>query len=203
MKPSVLMFAVLLAPAPAFAAAPNFQYDYLDLGHARVQPQGSSTGSGPFADLSCSIIDTVQIRGSYSTLSYPLGVKYNDYSLGLTGEDRITDSTDVYTDLLYINDRYDHLGTYVSDNGYRLAIGLRHHPWNWDRLEFDGYLAHNFIGATIGRGAGSQSFYLPQSSNEVGVGAMFDATSWLSLGLVVARDSTQTEITTLKLRLYF
>lgn len=202
MKASTLLLAILITPATASAMAPNFQYDYLDLGHVRVQPEGSNAGSGPFADFSYSIIDGIQFRGSYSTVSYPLAVKYNNYAVGLTGEDRLNDTTDVYTDVLYVNDRYNHLGTFVSDDGYRLTIGLRHHPWGWEHIELDGYVAHNFIGASYG-GAGSQSTFLPQTSNELGVGALFNMTSWLSLGLVLARDSTHTETTTLKLRLYF
>ncbi|MGE5624386.1 MAG: hypothetical protein ACM3ZT_02440 [Bacillota bacterium] len=193
----------LLAPLPAFAASANFQYDYLDIGHLRLQPEGGSTGSGGFADLSYSVIDGVQFRADYASLSYPLAVSYKDYSVGFTGEEPLNSQTDIFTDVLYVNDRYNHLGNYISDDGYRLAIGFRHHPWAWDRLEVDGYLAHNFVGASYGAGAGSPSAFLPQSSNEVGLGLMFNATSWLALGAVVARDSTHTETTTLRLRLYF
>lgn len=202
MKASALLL-VLLAPATALAAGPGFQYDYLELGHLRIQPDGGQTGNGPYADFSYSIMDAIQFRASYASLSYPLAVSYKDYSLGLTGEAAITGDTDVYTDVLYVDDRYDHLGRYVSDDGYRLAIGLRHHPWGWERMELDGYVAHNYLGTGYVPGAGSQATYLPQSSNEAGVGAMFNATHWLSLGLLVSRNSTHDVSTSLKLRLYF
>jgi hypothetical protein len=201
-KASVLLFS-LLAPATALAAGPNFQYEYLELGHLRAQPDGGPTGSGPYADFSYSIMDAIQFRAGYASLSYPLGVSYKDYSLGVTGEAAVNDSTDVYTDILYVNDRYDHLGHSVSDDGYRLAIGLRHRPWGWEWMELDGYLAHNYLGTGYSPGAGSQAVYLPQSSNEAGVGTMFNATHWLSLGVWVARDSTHNMSTSLKLRLYF
>lgn len=202
MKARALLLLALLAPVAAEAASANFQYDYLDLGRTRLQPDGGTSGSGPFLDLSYSLIEGIQFRGSYASLKFPGGVSYKDYTLGFTGEEPITPTTDVYTDLLYVNDRYDNLGSFVSDNGYRLAIGLRHHPWGLERLEFDGYVAHNFLGVS-GTGAASPTAFLPQSTNEVGVGALFDATSWLSLGLTVARDSSQAQTTTLKVRLYF
>jgi len=199
----VLALLLLFLPVTAFAASPNFQYDYLDLGHLRVQPDGSAIGSGGYGDLSYSIIDGVQFRGSYATLNFPLGVTYKDYTVGFTGEEPVTPTTDIYTDLLYVDDRYDHLGQYVSDSGYRLAIGLRHHPWAWDRLELDGYLAHNFISTSYGAGAGNQTAYLPQSGNEAGVGFLVNATSWLAAGATVARDSNHDQTTMLRLRLYF
>jgi hypothetical protein len=200
---ALALLLALLAPATALAAGPGFQYDYLELGHLRTQADGGQAGSGPYVDFSYSIMDAIQFRAGYASLDYPLAVSYKDYSLGLTGEAAISGSTDVYTDVLYVNDRYDHLGNIVSDDGYRLAIGLRHRPWGWEWMELDGYVAHNYLGTGYGAAAGSQAAYLPQSSNEVGVGAMFNATHWLSLGLLVTRDSTHDVSTSLRLRLYF
>ena len=200
MKAPALLLIALLAPAAAQAATANFPYDYVDLGRLRVLPDGSPSGSGPSLDLSYTLIDGIQFRGSYASLKYPAGVSYKDYTAGFSGEEPFTATTDVYTDLLYINDRYEQLGSSVSDDGYRLAIGLRHHPWGWERLEFDGYLAHNYLNTSV---AAAPGVYLPQSSNELGIGALFDVTPWLSLGFTLARDSNQAQTTDLKLRLYF
>jgi len=173
---------------PAAALADDFKYDYVDLGHARLAPQGGQNGTGSYADLSYTVFDQIQVRASYTHLSYPAtpsNITAKDYTAGVTGESVITSTTDVYTDLLYLNDS-TYQGSGSTDNGYRLAIGLRHRAF--EHLELDGYLAHN---------------YLTLSSNEAGVAALFDITPWLSLGAAYAHDSLHTNTTTLKLRLYF
>ena len=189
MKASALLLAALLAPATAFAVAPNFQYDYLDLGHVRLSPQNGQDGSGPFADLAYSILDTVQFRAGYQRLDYgslPGAPSYKDYDFGFTGESALSDSTDIYTDLLYLNHPSGIVGTSATtDDGYRLAIGLRHRAWS--RLEFDAWLAHD---------------YLNVPANEVGLGVLVDATSWLALGASYAHANNQYNTLTLRLRLY-
>lgn len=200
MKVPALLLLALLAPAAAEADIANFQYDYVDLGRLRVLPDGLPSGSGPSLDLSYTLIDGIQFHGSYASLKFPAGVSYKDYTAGFTGEEPVTPTTDVFTDLLYIDDRYEHLGSSVSDDGYRIAIGLRHHPWGWERFEVDGYVAHNYLSTSV---ASAPGVYLPQSSNELGIGALFDVTPWLSVGLTLARDSNQAETTDLKVRLYF
>ena len=186
MKSPALLLIALLAPAAAFADAPNFNYDYLDVGHLNYKPDGSASGSGAYADLSYSIFDSVQLRGSYAHLSYPGNQTAKDYTLGLTGESPLNDRTDVYTDLLYLSDRVTSSGVASTQTGARLAVGLRHRPMQ--RLELDGYLAHNAVNG---------------SSNEVGVGLFVDATSWLSVGLSYVHDSLYNNTTAVKLRLYF
>lgn len=185
-----MLLAVLLAPTTAFAVAPNFQYDYLDLGHVRLSPQGGQDGSGPFADLSYSILDAVQFRAGYQRLAYgnlPGAPSYKDYDFGFTGESALSDSTDIYTDLLYLNHPSGIIGTSAAtDDGYRVAIGLRHRAWS--RLELDTWLAHD---------------YLNVSTNEVGVGVLVDATSWLALGASYAHANNQYNTLTLRVRLYF
>lgn len=171
------------------ADAPNFDYDYLDLGHVNLAPDSGQSGKGPYADLSYSIFDSVQARVSYAHLDYdstPNSSTAKDYTLGLTGESAVSETTDVYTDLLYLNQRTTVKGLSTTDDGYRLAIGLRHRALQ--RLEVDGYVAHNF---------------LDSGSNEVGVGLLFNATSWLSFGASYAHDSHYTNTTTLRVRLYF
>ena len=189
MKPSALFLIALCVSAPAMATAPNFNYDYLDLGRTSLSPDGGQDGKGPFADLSYSIFDSVQARVSYTRLGYSSTAgspTAKDYTLGVTGESPVSDTTDVYTDVLYINDRITNQGVSTTRDGYRLAIGLRHRALQ--RLELDGYLAHNFLDTPV---------------NEAGVGLLFDATPWLSLGVSFAHDSAYTNTTTLRLRLYF
>jgi hypothetical protein len=192
-----------LAPLPALADAPNFQYQYLEVGHQHIGLEGSPSGTGSYIDLAYTVVDSVQFRASYASISYPGGVSYKDYSAGFTGEDPLSDSTDVFTDVLYVNDRYDYLGKYVSDDGYRLAIGIRQRPWKLQGLDLEGWLARNFLGATTVPGAGSQQTYLPQASNEIGVGALYDVTHWLALGLRFTHDSQYTNTTSLRVRFYF
>lgn len=189
MKPSILMLIAMLAPATAMATAPNFDYDYLDLGHVSLSPDNGQSGKGPYADLSYSIFDSVQARASYTRLNYDSTAgspTAKDYTLGVTGESPVTATTDIYTDVLYINQRVTTKGVSATNDGYRLAIGLRHRAMQ--RLELDAYLAHNF---------------LDSGSNELGAGFLVDATPWLSLGASFAHDSLYSNTTTLRVRLYF
>lgn len=186
MKPSVLLLLALLAPTAALADAPNFKYDHLDLGHVDFKPDGGQSGTGAYADLSYSLVDDVQIRASYTHLSYPGNQSAKDYTVGFTGESPVNDSTDVYTDILYLNDRITTAGVGSTATGARLAVGVRRRLVQ--HLEVDADLAHSTLGS---------------SSNEVGVGLLFDATSWLSFGLSYAHDSLYDNTTTLRVRLYF
>lgn len=192
MKLSVWVLALGLLPAAAQAS--GFDYDYLDLGHEHVKvqtnPNGlSGDGSGSFADFSYTVFDGIQFRGRYDSLKFSSPADYSakDYNVGVTGESQVNDNTDVYTDILYLNNHYSSSRPVpLTDNGYRLAVGLRHKAW--DRLELDGYLAHN---------------YLTLAGNEIGAGFMFNATSWLAMGGNYSHDSNYNNITSLRLRLYF
>jgi len=180
-----LLLALLV---PAAVWADDFKYDYVDLGHASLAPQGGQDGSGAFVDVSYTVFYQLQLRAGYSHLDYsttPSDITAKDYTFGITGESVLTADTDVYTDLLYLSDS-SHQTSSSTDDGYRLAIGLRH--WALPHLELDGYLAHN---------------YLTLSSNEAGVAALYDLTPWLSLGAVFAHDSLHTNTTSLELRAYF
>jgi hypothetical protein len=181
-----IVLLCLLVPLPAFASTPNFGYDYLDVGHVTVTPQDGGNGSSVFADFSYSFMDAVQLVGGYQKPSYPAGVSSKDYDLGIAAEDGIDDRTDVYTDILYLNQRDQTLKSSSTQDGYRLEIGIRRRAWQ--RVELDGWLAHNYLNAP---------------SNEAGVGLLVDATSWLSVGLSYSHDSQFTNITSLKLRFYF
>ena len=202
MKASPLLFFALLVPCAVFAA--DFDYDYLDVGHTRVVPQSGPAGSGGFVDLSYGLTGDLEFRGGYTSLSYPVGVEYKNYSAGIGGQTPITDTTDVYTDLLYINDRYSHSGTSFSDDGYRVAIGLRHRPWGWDFLEADGYLAHNYLSGYGGSGVkGPYAANVPGVSTEVGVSLLYSPIHWLAVGVGFSRDNNSNDAVNLKLRLYF
>lgn len=198
-----LLSCLLLAPLPAFADTHVFDYDYLDVGHLRYQPDGGQSGAGSNADLSYSFLDDVQFRAGYSSLSFPLAVSYKDYSIGITGESALNTQTDVYTDLLYINDRYDHLSHFVTDDGYRLAVGVRHHPYKLDWMELDGWLAYDWLSASPTPAAGPQQAFLPRSATEIGGGVMFQPLHWLSFGLSYAHAFNSGNTTSLRVRFYF
>ena len=183
---SIALLCLLLTPLSAFADTPVFKYDYLDLGHVSIDTQDSGKGSSVFADLSYSLMDSVQGVAGYQKPTYPGGVSSKDYYLGIAAEDGIDYRTDVYTDLLYLNHRDQTLNSTNTENGYRLEVGLRRRAW--ERIELDGWLAHN---------------YLNNASNEAGIGLLVDATSWLSVGLSYSHDSQFNNITSFRLRLYF
>ncbi len=182
----VLLLTALLAPAAALADTPNFKYDWLEVTHQSVAPQYGQSQSGPSGDLSYTFLSDVQVRAGYGRLDIGGGLSQKDYTFGFTGEDGLNGNTDIYTDLLYLNHRVDTGGTVTTDDGYRLAIGLRHRPWSI--VEVDGWLAHN---------------YLTQGSNELGVGLTVDATSWLGVGFSYAHDSNYANTTTVFVRWYF
>ena len=198
-----LLSCLLLLPLPALADTHVFDYDYLDVGHARYQPDGGPSGSGSYADLSYGFLDDVQLRVGYGSLNFPLGVSYKDYDIGLSGESAINEYTDVYTELLYLNDRYDYLGSYVTDDGYRVAVGVRHRPYKLQWMEVDGWLAHNWFSANTSPTAGPQQAFLPQSATEIGAGIMFQPIHWLSFGLSYAHDINSGNTTSLRVRFYF
>lgn len=189
MKPSTLVLLVALAPAAALADNPNMKYDYLEAGRLNVSPQTDQNGTGPYVDLSYSIFDGVQITGSYARLSYdssPGKPTAKDYSFGFSGESPLDEDTDVYTDVLYLNDQTDTGGVHATDNGYRLEIGVRRalKPW----VELDGFLAHDYVNTP---------------DNEVGLGVMFNPLPWCAVGVSYAHNNAYINTTTLRLRLYF
>ena len=198
-----LLSCLLLAPLPAFADTHVFDYDYIDVGHTRYQPNGGQAGSGTYADLSYSFLDDVQLRAGYSSLSFPLAVSYKDYSVGIAGESAINSQTDVYTELLYVNDDYKRLKRSVTDDGYRLAVGIRHHPYKVQWMELDGWLAHNWLSARSDLEHDPQQAYLPQSASEVGAGVLFQPIPWLSFGLSYAHAFNSGNTTSLRVRFYF
>jgi len=201
-KASPLLLLTLLIPCAVSAA--GFDYDYLDVGHTRVVPQSGPAGSGGYVDLSYDLTGDLEFRGGYTNLKYPLGVEYKDYTVGIGGQAPINERTDVYTDLLYVNDRYGHGGYNFSDDGYRIAIGLRHRPWGWDFLEVDGYVAHNFLSGSGGKVvAGPYAGNLPTVSSELGASLLYSPIHWLAVGVGFSRDNNSNAAVNLKLRLYF
>lgn len=200
---TIALLACLLAPLPAFADTHVFDYDYLEAGHARYQADGGPSGSGTYADLSYSFLDDVQLRASYGSLSFPQAVSYKDYTVGISGESALNVQTDIYTDLLYLNDRYSRLRRNVTDDGYRVEVGIRHHPYGLDWMEVDGWLAHDWLSATTDLAHDPQQAFLPPSSSEIGASVLFQPIHWLSFGLGYAHAFNAGNTTTLKLRFYF
>lgn len=200
---TIALLACLLAPLPAFADTHVFDYDYLEAGHARYQADGGPSGSGTYADLSYSFLDDVQLRASYGSLSFPQAVSYKDYTVGISGESAINAQTDIYTDLLYLNDRYSRLRRNVTDDGYRVEVGIRHHPYRLDWMEVDGWLAHDWLSAVTDLEHDPQQAFLPPSSSEIGASVLFQPIHWLSFGLGYAHAFNAGNTTTLKLRFYF
>ena len=182
----IILSCLALAPLSAFASTPNFKYDYLDVGHLTLMPQTDGNGSTPFADVSYTFLDAMQFTAAYDRPSYGSGTQDKIYSLGVSAEEGLDDRTDVYTDILYLNRRYQTPKATGTEDGYRLEVGVRRRAW--ERIEVDGYLAHN---------------YVTQASNEAGVGLLVDATAWLAFGVGYSHDTQYINTTRFKVRFYF
>ncbi|MGB9430300.1 MAG: hypothetical protein WCC11_10595 [Gammaproteobacteria bacterium] len=182
--PVCLLGCVLLCPVLALAADP-FNYNYLELGYQNQSPQNGSTIKGPDLALSYTVYSQLQVVGGYAHLTQPL-VTGNNYYFGIRGENTFGTATDFYTDILYLNQHISSQGAGSTDNGYRLALGLRHLFSRW--VEFDGSVGHN---------------WLNQSSNDATVGLLFNATSWLAAGVSYSHSSATNNTTSLRVRFYY
>jgi len=183
-----LLCCLLLCPVMAVASDP-FNYNYVDLGYQHQSLTDSSTSKGPELALSYTLWSQLQAVAGYARLdtSAPVSNTTNDnYYVGIRGENTVGDSTDFYTDILYVDNHTSYQGVGSTNNGYRLALGLRHLLNN--RVEFDGSLGHN---------------WLDQSSNDATIGLLFNATSWLAVGLSYSHSSLTSNTSSLRLRLYF
>lgn len=189
MKLSALLSACLLL-VPVVTWAGNFNYDYAQLDYQHIDPQLGGTSKGPDLQLSYTIPDMgVQLLAGYARLdtsATPADISKHNYWIGLRGENGFGDSTDFYTDILYLNNRASFQGSVSTENGYRLLVGMRHKVTT--RIEFDGNLAHD---------------YLDQSSNEAAIGLIFNAMRHLAVGLSYAHDSLHNNTATLSLRFYY
>jgi hypothetical protein len=185
---ATLLGCFLLCPVVALAADP-FNYDYVDLGYQHQSLENGSTSKGPDLEVSYTIWSQLQVVGGYARLdtSAPISdIANHNYYAGIRGENNFSDSTDFFTDILYLNDHARYQGMGSSDDGYRLALGLRHLFNHW--VEFDGSLGHN---------------WLDQSSNDATVGLLLNATSWLAVGASYSHSSLTSNTSSLRLRIYF
>lgn len=183
---ALLCCCVLWYPLTALAAG-SFNYNYAELGYQRQATPGGPTLNGPALDFSWTAYNELQIIGSYDrlTLSSP-DISSSDYSVGIRGDSSFSEQTDFTTDILYLDNRATLSGSTSTDNGYRLAFGFRHlfSP----RVELDGGLGHN---------------WLTQSSNDVNLGLLFNATAWLAAGLSYSHNGVTGNTASARLRLYF
>lgn len=183
-----LLGCVLLCPVMALAADP-FNYNYVDLGYQHQSLGNGSTSKGPAVAVSYTVWSQLQVVGGYARLdtSAPLSdITTDNYYVGIRGENNFSDRTDFFTDILYLNNHARYQGIGSTDNGYRLALGLRHVLNRW--MEFDGSLGHN---------------WLDQASNDAAVGLLFNASSWLAVGLSYTHSSLTSNTSSLRLRVYF
>ncbi|HET7395797.1 MAG TPA: hypothetical protein VFK12_05120 [Gammaproteobacteria bacterium] len=189
MKLTALSLACLLL-LPLTAWAGNFNYDYAELYFQHSTPQVGESSKGPTLDLSYTMTSMgVQLLAGYASLdtpATPTEINNHNYWLGLRGENSFGDSTDFYTDILYLNDQTNAHGNTSTTDGYRLVLGLRQQII--PQLEFDGSLAHD---------------YLAQSNNEAAIGLLFNATSYLAVGISYAHDSLHNNTSMLRLRVYY
>lgn len=183
---ALLCCCALLCPLTALGAG-SFNYNYAELGYQRQAATGGPTLNGPALDFSWTVYNELQLTGSYDrlTVSSP-DISNSNYSIGIRGDSSFSAQTDFTTDILYVNNRATISGSNSTDTGYRLAFGFRH-LFN-QRVELDGGIGHN---------------WLNQSSNDVSVGLLFNATSWLAAGLGYSHNGVTGNTATARLRFYF
>jgi hypothetical protein len=185
---AAVLGCILLCPGLALAADP-FNYDYVELNYQHQSLNDGYTAKGPGLDIAYTVWSQIQLVGGYAHLnaSAPVSDMTNDdYYAGIRGESNFNDSTDFYTDILYLNNHSSYQGMSSTDDGYRLALGMRHLFSHW--VEFDVSVGHNS---------------LTQSSNDATAGLLFNATSWLAVGVSYTHDSVTNNTSSLRLRAYF
>lgn len=189
MKISLCLLAcALLCPAVALATSP-FTYDYAELSYQHQTPQDGASAKGPGVDIAYTVFPALQVLGGYARLNAATPISstiYDDYFAGIRGESNYDDVTDFYTDILYLNNHSRYLGAGRTDNGYRVALGMRHLITPW--LEFDGSIGHN---------------WLDQSSNDATIGLLVNATGQFAVGANYSHSSVTNNTVGLLFRLYF
>ncbi|HKT32056.1 MAG TPA: hypothetical protein VJS89_06150 [Gammaproteobacteria bacterium] len=181
-----LCCCALMCPLSALAAD-NFNYNYAELGYQRQVTPGGPTFKGPALDFSWTAYNELQVIGSYDrfTVSSP-DISDSNYSIGIRGDSSFSEQTDFTTDILYVDNRATMSGSSSTDNGYRLAFGFRHLFNQW--LELDGSIGHD---------------WLTRSSNDVGLGLLFNATTRLAAGLSYSHNSVTGNTASANVRFYF
>ncbi|MDE2235213.1 MAG: hypothetical protein KGL13_06500 [Gammaproteobacteria bacterium] len=183
-----LLAGLLLCPVVALAADP-FGYDYVELNYQHQSLDNGTTTNGPGMEVAYTVWNQLQLVGGYAHLhaSEPgSDITDNNYYAGIRGESNYTDSTDFYTDILYLNNRTSSQTGNSTDTGYRLAIGMRHLFSRW--IECDIVAGHNYLG---------------QSSNDGTIGLLFNATSWLAVGVSYSHNSVTNNTSSFRVRAYF
>jgi len=183
-----ILGCMLLFPVIAWAADP-FNYDYVEANYQHQSLYDGSTANGPGLAVAYTVWSELQLVGGYAhvSTSAPISDIINDNSYaGIRGESNFTDSTDFYTDILYLNNHASYQGMSSNNDGYRLALGMRHLFSQW--IEFDVSVAHNSVN---------------QSSNDGTAGLLFNASSWLAVGVSYTHNSATNNTSSLRLRAYF
>jgi len=185
---AVLLGCLLLCPMMALAAD-SFNYDYVEVNYQHNSPDNGSTANGPGLAVAYTIWSEIQLVGGYARLnaSAPVSnITYENSYAGIRGETNFNESTDFYTDILYLNDRTEYQSTHTTNTGYRLAVGMRHLYNRW--IELDISAGHNSLN---------------QSSNDGTVGLLVNATSWLAVGVSYSHNSVTNNTSSLRVRAYF
>ncbi|MGA9855291.1 MAG: hypothetical protein WBR29_08465 [Gammaproteobacteria bacterium] len=183
-----LLGCVLLCPMVALAADP-FNYDYAEINYQHNSPDSGSTANGPGLAVAYTIWSEIQLVGGYARLdaSAPVSdITYDNSYAGIRGESNFNASTDFYTDILYLNNHTSYQNISSNDDGYRLALGMRHLFSRW--IELDISAGHNSLN---------------QSSNDGTIGLLVNATSWLAVGVSYSHNSATNNTSSLRLRTYF
>ncbi len=187
------LLAVLLAiflAAPAKADSPS--YNFIQAGYQSIEIDIGAgfdvDGDGYGLGGSFEIGDNMFAFASYATADFDFGVDLNQLQAGLGYRLGLTDNTDFFASLAYVDAEVEASGFgSVDDSGYGATIGVRSNVS--DLIELFGEVAY------VDFGSGGDS-------TAVGGGIWFNLTDSFALGLGAAFDDDVTSYGA-SARLYF
>lgn len=183
----------ILIPMAANADAPSYNLVYA--GYAKGSVDGYSGGKGYAFGGSDEFYPNWYFAFDYNHNSYDGGYQTGgfftaDYTISLGAHMSLTDSMDLFGQVSYANDHWKQgpstnlfpgftVSTSETKSGYDLRLGIR--AMVSDNWELDAYLGHNDVGLL--------SHDHNNSENVGSVGAVYNITDQLAMGLNYARSS--------------
>lgn len=181
--------ALCFAGAPALADGHSYNFVQAAYESVDIDIGGglSVDGNGLGVAGSFEINDDIFVFASYAKADFDFGIDFTTFEAGLGWHTGLTEQTDFYATLAYVNGEVDGggLGSY-DDNGYAASIGLRHDLS--EAIELFGSISY----VDFGNG----------DSTGIGGGFLYNFTDTLSAGLEISADD---DVTTYgaAVRLYF
>lgn len=126
---NILAAAGLVTLAP-MTLANDFSYTHVDASYSMLETEVGNfdvDADGLGLGISVAISDMVYIVGGYSTLEYDdSDVEQDALTAGIGAHTPVTENTDLYGEVVYLNAEIESRFISDDDSGYGLAVGLRH-----------------------------------------------------------------------------